>query len=364
MPKRDPRDRDIYNRGPNSFQVKIRRNGISYSRTFSTRTEARKQRDIQYGRITGHEYVDRTREQRTTLRDLILRYLEEETPKKKGARQERSRLNLWLREEIATYSTVAITSADISSWVQRQEVSGAAPSTIANKATTLSAVFKHAASAWDYNIQNPCKGVRLPKPRKARFATLTADQERILLQSCARGWKTGRWLPLVVKLALTTGARQGELRYLRWDGVHSTHVHLHDTKNNTDRDVPLTSEAADVIEEIRTILPQRLDGWVFGDPEQPAECGGFTEHMVQNAFRAAEKSVRSRLDQHYTFHDLRHVALTRLADYHDNVIDLSETSGHKTLGVLKRYINRTPEEKAARLREREAEVKSGRRARA
>jgi len=37
------------------------------------------------------------------------------------------------------------------------------------------------------------------------------------------------------------------------------------------------------------------------------------------------------------FHDLRHEALSRLSDAGLNVIELSHISGHRTLGMLKRY---------------------------
>ena len=37
------------------------------------------------------------------------------------------------------------------------------------------------------------------------------------------------------------------------------------------------------------------------------------------------------------FHDLRHEALSRLSDIGLNLIELSHISGHKTLGMLKRY---------------------------
>jgi integrase len=37
------------------------------------------------------------------------------------------------------------------------------------------------------------------------------------------------------------------------------------------------------------------------------------------------------------FHDLRHEALSRLSDLGLNVIELSHISGHRTLGMLKRY---------------------------
>jgi integrase len=39
------------------------------------------------------------------------------------------------------------------------------------------------------------------------------------------------------------------------------------------------------------------------------------------------------------FHDLRHEALSRLSDAGLNVIELSHVSGHRTLGMLKRYVH-------------------------
>jgi len=49
------------------------------------------------------------------------------------------------------------------------------------------------------------------------------------------------------------------------------------------------------------------------------------------------------------------VATTRLASLHDNVLELSATTGHKTLNILKRYYNPDPIERATELRERERE---------
>jgi hypothetical protein len=38
-------------------------------------------------------------------------------------------------------------------------------------------------------------------------------------------------------------------------------------RGNFARDVPLTSAALAVLEAMREILPRRVDGYVFGDPE-------------------------------------------------------------------------------------------------
>jgi integrase len=345
----------IYKRGPHQFQVKIRRNGASLTETFETLAAAKRWRAVKIGKVVAGDLVDRKKEKRTTLRDLLQRYLDDVTPTKKGSRQEANRLRAWMRSDLAPYSIAGIEPSDIASWIAERKAEGKAPTTVSNAVNLLSAVFGKARE-WGYNIDNPCRGVARPKPRPARFAVMSEDEQRLLIQACERG---PQWLPFVVKIALTTGMRQGEIRRLHWDHVHDTHAHLPETKNGMSRDVILTTAGSAVFDEVRQKLPRQLSGWVFGDPDKLSAEGGFTEWQVQQAYADAAKWAEEHLGvKRLTFHDLRHVALTALADYHDNVIELQQTSGHKTLSVLARYINKNPQEAAKRVREREAQHRS------
>ena len=92
-------------------------------------------------------------------------------------------------------------------------------------------------------------------------------------------------------------------------------------KNGEARAVPLNSEAVAVLEA----LPRSINGVVF-----PVE-----RMTLYHAFAAACK--RAKLDN-FTWHDLRHEALSRLAERGDfSVLELAAVSGHKTLQMLKRY---------------------------
>jgi integrase len=340
----------IYYRGPHQYQVKIRRNGANVNQTFETLAAAEKFRAVQMGKIVAHEYVDTKKERRTTLRSVLQRYKAEVTPTKKGARQERNRLDHWIASDLAAYSIAAIEPKDIADWIAAQAALCKAPSTISNAVNLLSAVFRRARE-WGFNVENPCQGVSRPAARPARFAVMSEDEQRLLIQACERG---PEWLPLIVRLALTTGMRQGELRRLNWRHVHKEWLHLPETKNGGSRDVPLTAAAESVINDLREKLPRRFDGWVFGDPDLLSAEGGFTEWQVQQAYGDAARWAEEHLGvRKRTFHDLRHVALTALAELHDNVIELQRTSGHKTLAVLARYLNETPDKTARKVRERE-----------
>jgi integrase len=339
----------ITKRGEAQWQAKIRRAGHkTLSQTFETYDAAKEWADVTEGKISGREYVDRDKEQRAKLRDLLTRYQDEITPTKKGARQERVRIGQWLAEPMADWSLAAVTSVDVADWRRRREAEGKAPSTISNAMNLLSAVYKVAISEWGYRVTNPVTGVRRPKARPARWATLSADEEARLLDACRAG---PSWLAWCVRVALVTAMRAAEIRRLHWDHIHQTHVHLPEVKSTTgeerSRDVPLTAAGLAVIEEMRTALPRRLDGWVFGPPDT---ADGITKDMLSQAFRDATAKAEISI----TFHDLRHVATTRLAPLHKDVLELAATTGHKTLNQLKRYYNPTPEERAAELRAREA----------
>ena len=117
--------------------------------------------------------------------------------------------------------------------------------------------------------------------------------------------------------------RQGELLGLRWGNVDLKNrvALLPLTKNGDSRAVPLSSEAVAVL----VALPRPIDDVVF-----PAE-----RLTLYHAFTAACK--RAGLTD-FTWHDLRHEALSRLAERGDfSVLELAAVSGHKTLQMLKKY---------------------------
>ena len=117
--------------------------------------------------------------------------------------------------------------------------------------------------------------------------------------------------------------RQGELLGLNWNAVDRKRsiAILKDTKNGEVRAVPLSPIALDVLGE----LPVSIKGKII-----PVE-----RMTIFHAFQAACK--RAGIED-FTWHDLRHLALTRLAERGDmTVLELAAVSGHKTLQMLKRY---------------------------
>jgi integrase len=107
---------------------------------------------------------------------------------------------------------------------------------------------------------------------------------------------------------------------------------LIETKNGTKRKVPLSPRAVALLE---LLPPPKENGTVFG----------LTAKSLDALFRKAK--TRAAIDD-ATFHDTRHLAITRLAKKL-NVLDLARMVGHRDLKQLQVYYNETAEEMAKRL---------------
>jgi integrase len=334
--------------GP-GFRARIRRKGVELSRTFPTQAEATAWALKNVGEIAGDSYIDRTREKTTTLAQLIKRYLEEVTPSKKGARTETARLKDWMRRPWAALPVLSISPHHITEWRNEQQAAGKAPSTISNHINTLSHVFKIARSEWGYRIDNPVQGIRRPKQRRARIAVPDDELEKALLEKADQS--RARWLRPMIAIAAWSAMRQGEIRGLKWRDVdfEAHEIHVRDSKNGDERWVTMLPIVEAELKRWagNKDLRELRDDWIFPSANDPtrtlplytATCG-FRDLMRQ----VWEEAEEGKKPQKIHYHDLRHWACTRLADFHVDALDLALTTGHRTLQILMRYYN--PKRKA------------------
>ena len=171
---------------------------------------------------------------------------------------------------------------------------------------------------------NPVDKIRKPKDSKSRDRRLTADEWAKVEQECKKS--RNPWLAAALTFAVETATRQGEMLSLEWrriDKERRLALLLDPDKIKTaePRAVPLSSRALAALEG----LPRDLKGKVF-----PVERLTLT--------RAFERACARAGVVDYRWHDLRHEALSRLAERGDfSVLELAAVSGHKTLQMLKRY---------------------------
>ena len=206
---------------------------------------------------------------------------------------------------------------------------GRSGETINHYFNTISKVFQMLEGDWDLLIPNPIKGIkRMPAP-PGRARRVNANIERQLIATCHE--LSMPLLSSIIQFAIQTGMRRGELMGLTWDDIDlpSRRAYLHTTKNGEPRQVPLTVHAVGVLEAL---------------PRDESKVFPTSLNVLRNQF----ERVRAHSKEHWNevggnpfiglrFHDLRHEALSRLSDAGLNVIELSHISGHRTLGMLKRY---------------------------
>ena len=317
-------------RGPLQWQAKIRRKGYPMlTKTFELKSDAERwARKIERQMDTG-EWRDTRQADGMMVKELIDRYQAEVTPTKKGADREVFRLRVVLRSRLAALAVSRVRSADVSEFRNQRTKDGASANTVRNDLNTLSAVFEWARSELSLSVENPVRAVKKPSPGRGRDRRLQDGEEQALLDACSPGMRA------LFIVALETGMRLGELCVIERQHVDLRRrvARLLDTKNGTARDVPLSSAAVAAIQA----LPSTLRGPVFGIASRSA-----TVMFSRTRKRAGIDGLR--------FHDLRHEAMSRLAERGDfNVLELAAISGHKSLSMLKRYTHIEAEKLAKKL---------------
>jgi len=309
----------IVQRESGRWQAKVRRHGQSaVSRTFARQTDAEAwARKIESEQERG-TWRDSSEAERTTLLAALDRYAREITPRKRAQASERSNLRILREERIAGQTLARIGSQEIAALRGAWQKDGLKPASIKRRMVTLAHVFTVAEREWGMvALTNPVRAVRLEPENNARERRVSeAELEAI----CAATGSAE--LASLIRLAVETAMRRGELCALRWEHVdlYEATAHLPHTKNGSARDVPLSSRAIGALRA----LPRRIDGQVFG----------LRPDSVTQAFERA--AVRASIDN-VRFHDLRHEATTRLSDKLPTLLELAAVTGHKDLRMLKRY---------------------------
>ncbi len=316
------------------WQARVIRDGYpDQSKTFESKADAEKWARALESEIDKGQFVNVSEAQRTTLGDVIARYLVEVTPSMKGVTEDTIRLKAIIRKPISRWSMANLSAARIAAYRDERlkEVSGG---TVIRELAYISAIINHARREWGINVPNPVQMVRKPQSPQSRSRVLTDDEVSKLLMALEPTGRRSHWTKPAVQLALATAMRRGELLSMRWEHIdlQNRTAFLSDTKNGESRTVPLSTVAVQVLVE----LPRHISGVVI-----PVKF--FT---LDAAFKRARK--RAGLDD-VRFHDLRRTAITRMAEKLPNVIELAAVSGHKSLMVLKRYYRPTAAELAQKL---------------
>lgn len=320
--------------GRTTYRVKVRLKGHpTQSASFERLTDARKWAQHVESAIREGRHFKTTEAKRHTLADLIDRYTKTVLPRKPKVQRDQASQLRWWKGQLGNYTLADVSAKRISESrdVLAVEVLRGgkcrAPATVNRYLAALSHAFTVAVNEWEWLESNPLAKVsKLSEPR-GRVRYLTDGERPRLLDACKES--QCQVLYLVVVLALSTGARKGEILSLRWPQVSlgRRRITLEDTKNGERRVLPLAGHAFDLLEEYSQV--RRLDtDLVF--PAQKSQKSLDIRAAWENALKRAGI-------EDFRFHDLRHSAASYLAMNGATLTEIAEILGHKTLQMVKRY---------------------------
>jgi integrase len=265
-----------------------------------------------------------------TLGELLAYYIAEVFPTKaRNTEYQQTRFLSKLDREYGHLPLSAITPAWLRQWRDRLALHRLKPDTIRQYLDSLSAVLSTAVNELEWLDTNPLHGNKVRKPplSRGRVRFLSPEEQGRLLAACQASRNQALY-PLVF-LALTTGARRGELLSLRWQDIDLDrgYLRLSETKNKDRRAVPVPTVTLEVLRAYR--VGRRETEWVI--PRQGEKTTFPGEHAWQAAL------LRAGLTGTFRFHDLRHTAASHLAMSGASLIEIAEILGHKTLAMVRRY---------------------------
>lgn len=314
-------------KGDVSFRVRVRIKGTPQQMaTFHKLSEAKLWALQTEAAIREQRYFKAPEAKRRTLAELITRYQKEVLPHKSTSysfvRGQHMQLNWW-KKQLGDYFLADVTAARISEVRSRLTCSA---STSNRYMAALSHVFTVAMCEWEWVDESPIRKMKRLREPRGRVRYLS-DAERTRLLDTAR--QSNRpFQYLVIVLALSTGARKGELLNLRWSDIdfERSRMTFQHTKNGERRSAPLGKYAYQLLLTHRQNSKSN-DAYVFQSRyDGPARIDRDFRELLQLC------SIED-----FRFHDLRHSAASYLAMNGASMTDIAEVLGHKTLSMVKRY---------------------------
>jgi len=321
----------VKRRSDYAYRVLIRQAGMkSVTKTFNTKRLANKfVNSIEGDR---NKLLAYTQSKSRTLLSLVIdKYLSNEY---KGTRpnEYKQKLNFWI-DAIGNQPIIDITNTDII------EALGTLPghfknATINRYIAAISVVFSYACR--EYGLQvNPIRKIPSLPENNERTRFLSEAERTSLFKACrASSWDK---LYLIVLLAITTGARKGELTKLGWGDIDFDRrtAYVATTKNGQPKVLPLTDS---VIKELQ-LFDTKDTSLIFASKikEEVAYC--FTKPW--------KKALEDAEIKDFRFHDLRHSCASYLAQSGASLLEIADVLGHKQISVTKRYAHLCIEHKVS-----------------
>lgn len=318
--------------GQTVYRVKVRRKGAQpLSATFPSKTLAKEWGNKIETEIKENTYFPTIQAQKHTLNEVIELYIEKLQHEPNSQKTTISELNRW-GNLIGNFNLIQITPAKIRNTLKEignmKTPTGKSKSagTLNRNLAVLSSALTFAKKELGWIQNNPAFNVsKLPEP-KGRVRFLSDDERNRLLEAVKKA--ANPFLYPAVMVAISTGARRGEILSLRWEDIDFKRgwIVLQKTKNGDRRGIPLKQKA---LNAMRNLYEKRhSDEFVFPNK---TNSGNF------DIRRSWEKALKQANIENFRFHDLRHTFASYMLMNGTPIVGLADMLGHKTLQMVKRY---------------------------
>lgn len=328
--------------GATTYRVRVRVQGERpRSRTFVRKTDAKAWAAAAEADLGRGAYVPTTVDRRRTLAQVIDVYIADYLPTKPHSQdpQKTKALLAWWREHAGHVSLDKLTPQAIAGF--RAELArritrlgGPISGPTQNRyLAALSGVCKWAWKEQGWLQSNPVLAVTKRAEHNGVGRCLTDDERHALLVACKADHDPNIYCG--VMLALATGCRYSNIRFLQWEHIDRTRwvFALARTKNGDPRTVPIVGAAQAVVQAQFDRDATGRD-WVFKGQRDDAPAD--LTHAWQRVRDAAGLGS-------FRFHDLRHTTGSYLTMAGASLAEVAEALGHRTLVMAKRYTHLTGE---------------------
>ncbi len=332
---RDSDKRKFQGKPDRCFYIKYYYNGKQYNKRIGWLSEgytAQLVANIKADKIIEitekEEQIEKPKEY--TFNDLFEIFMLWAKQNKKSWKIDQSLYNNYIKAFIGGINIKNISHADINNMLLTIKGNGKkdgkpyAPQTIKHILILTKRVF-------NFNIDmgncetNPAEKVKLEKFDNTRIAYLLDDEiERIFKYlDSGREWYGDVAL---IKFALYTGLRRGELFNLIWDNVdlENNRITLYDTKGGKNQSIILASDAAAVLQSL-----SRTDTYVF-----PSKLGGKRDDVKTLWSRM---KLAANIRPNIRFHDIRHTFGTIAVSSGIGIDVVQKMMTHKDIKTTQRY---------------------------
>jgi integrase len=271
-----------------------------------------------------------------TVQEALQRFREEEAPRHKGARWESIRALAFERYEVSRKLLSKVSDDDMALW-REARLKQVSPATVRREMVLWGQVFEAAREKWRWIPKNIMREVKKPSVPATKPKPVPQTMIDAMVKALGAAHKS-REVALGFLLGCETAMRPWEMIPLTKDQVHwrECFLHLEETKNGDERDVPLSPGAIEVLAELDRMNP----GLTFFT---------VTEGSTTQLWADARPSAGFGKGVH--FRHCRREGIRRLSKRLE-ILDLARAVGHRDLNSLMIYYQDSASEMAKKLAHR------------